>query len=357
MLKYLPLLLIPVSLGMEHFGAGPIPVFLTGAAAVAVLADWVRRGTEQLATHAGPAIGGLLNVSFGSVAELILALFVLASGQVAVVQAQITGSILATTLLGLGLAMLVGGIGREKQDFNRPNAGLLSTMMILLMVALLLPAVFDLTERSTMSSAAALITDEQLSLGIAGVLLALYAANLVYTLVTHRDVFARGDEEEAGGTPAWSVAKALGIMMGGTAVIAWEAELVSGALSATAEALGLSAVFLGIVLLAVVGTAADLIAAVAFARQDRMGLAFSICIGSSIQVALVLAPLLVIISWFLGHPMNLVFQRPLDLFAIAAAAFIMRAVAGDGRSTWFEGLLLVGVYVMLAMAFYFLGPA
>lgn len=356
MLKYLFLMLVPVSLGLEHFGAGPIPIFLTGAAAVAVLADWVRRGTEQLAAHAGPAIGGLLNVSFGSVAELILALFVLTSGQVAVVQAQITGSILATTLLGLGLAMLVGGIGREKQEFNQANAGLLSTMMILLVVALLLPAVFDLTERSTVSPDAALITDEQLSLGIAGVLLVLYAANLVYTLVTHRDVFSRGEDEE-GGEPAWSIARALGVMVAGTAVIAWEAELVSGALSAAAEALGLSTVFLGIILLAVVGTAADLIAAVAFARQDRMGLAFSICIGSTIQVALVLAPLLVIISWFLGHPMNLVFQRPLDLFAIAAAAFIVRAVAGDGRSTWFEGLMLVGVYAMLGMAFYFLGPA
>ncbi len=356
MLKYLLLMLVPVSLGLEYFGAGPIPIFLTGAAAVAVLADWVRRGTEQLAAHAGPAIGGLLNVSFGSVAELILALFVLTSGQVAVVQAQITGSILATTLLGLGLAMLVGGIGREKQEFNQANAGLLSTMMILLVVALLLPAVFDLTERSTVSPGAALITDEQLSLGIAGVLLVLYAANLVYTLVTHRDVFSRA-EDEKGGEPAWSIARALGVMVAGTAVIAWEAELVSGALSAAAEALNLSTVFLGIILLAVVGTAADLIAAVAFARQDRMGLAFSICIGSAIQVALVLAPLLVIISWFLGHPMNLVFQRPLDLFAIAAAAFIVRAVAGDGRSTWFEGLMLVGVYAMLGMAFYFLGPA
>lgn len=355
MLKYLLLLLVPISLGLKYVEAGPIPVFLTGAVAIAVVADWVRRGTEQLAAHAGPSVGGLLNVTFGSAAELILALFVLASGQVAVVQAQITGSILATTLLGLGLAMLAGGIGREKQEFNRANAGLLSTLMILLMVALVLPAVFDLTERSTVSADAAQITDEQLSLGIAGVLLVLYAANLVYTLVTHRDVFSR--EEEGNATPSWSIARALGVMLCGTAVIAWEAEMVSGALSGTAEALGLSTVFLGIILLAVVGTAADLIAAVVFARQDRIGLAFSICIGSAIQVALVLAPLLVIISWFLDRPMNLVFQSPLHLFAIAAAAFITRAVAGDGRSTWFEGLMLVGVYAMLGMAFYFLGPA
>lgn len=358
MLKYGLLLLVPVSLALEHFGAGPVAVFLTGAAAVAILADWVRRGTEQLASHAGPAIGSLLNVSFGSVAELILALFVLASGQAEVVQAQITGSILATTLLGLGLAMVVGGIGREKQEFNQANAGLLSTMMLLLTAALLLPAVFDLTERSVASPSAALITDEQLSLGIAGVLLVLYAANLIYTLVTHRAVFTRGDDEEGeGGPAAWSVGHALAVMIVGTAVIAWEAEIVSGALTATADALGLSTVFLGIVLLAVIGTAADLIAAVAFAQQDRMGLAFSICVGSAIQVALVLAPLLVLLSWFMGHPMNLVFHSPLNLFAIASAAFIVRAVAGDGRSTWFEGLMLVGIYAMLALAFYFLGPA
>nr|WP_245214815.1 calcium/proton exchanger [Pararoseomonas indoligenes] len=355
-MKYLLLALVPVSLGLHYLEGQPVLVFLTGAAAVAVLADWVRRGTEGLAAHAGPAIGGLLNVSFGSVAELILALFVLASGQVAVVQAQITGSILATTLLGLGLAMLVGGIGREKQEFNPANAGLLSTMLILLMVAMLLPAVFDLTERSTATPGDALITDEQLSLGIAAVLLLLYVANLVYTLVTHRDVFSR-EEEEGGEGPGWSVAKSLGIMVAGTALVAWEAEAVSDALSATAEQLGLSTVFLGVILLAVVGTAADLFAAVVFAKQDRMGLAFSICIGSAVQVALVLAPLLVIISWFLGHPMNLVFHSPLDLFAIAGAAFIVRAVAGDGRSTWFEGLLLVGVYVMLGLAFFFLGPA
>lgn len=357
MLRYLPLLLVPLSLGMESLGAGPVWVFLTGAAAVAVLADWVRRGTEGLAAHAGPAIGGLLNVSFGSVAELILALFVLASGQVAVVQAQLTGSILATTLLGLGLAMLVGGLGRDRQCFNRANAGLLSTLLTLLMIALLLPAVFDLTERTTVSPAAARITDEQVSLGLAAVLLVLYAANLVYTLVTHRDVFSREEETEAEGGPPWSVARSLAVMVAGTAVIAWEAELVSGALDATASTLGLSTVFLGVILLAVVGTAADLFAAVVFARQDRMSLAFSICIGSAIQVALVLAPLLVIISWFMGTPMTLVFSSPLDLFAIAGAAFVVRAVAADGESTWFEGLVLVGVYLMLAIGFFFVGPA
>lgn len=355
MAKYLMLLVVPVSFGLDYLEVGATWIFLAGVLAVAVLADWMRRATEQLAAHAGPAIGGLLNVTFGSLAELILALFVLTSGQIAVVQAQITGSILATTLLGLGLAMLVGGLGRDKQSFNRANAGQLSTMLILLVIALLLPAVFDTTQRTDALPGALLITDEEVSLGIAVVLLLLYAANLVYTLITHRDVFSR--PEEVGGKPSWSTTSCLTVMVVGTAVIAGEAELVSSALSATGEQLGLSTVFLGVILLAVVGTAADLFAAVAFARQDRMSLVFSICIGSTIQVALVLAPLLVIISWVIGQPMDLVFRSPLNLFAIACSAFVVRAVAADGESTWFEGLLLISVYVMLGLGFFFLGPA
>lgn len=351
--KYAVLLAVPISFALAHFGAGATWVFLAGILAVAVLADWMRRATEQLAGHAGPAIGGLINVSFGSVAELILALFVLTSGQIAVVQAQITGSILATTLLGLGLAMLVGGLGREKQSFNRANAGQLSTMLVLLVIALLLPAVFDATQRSEASPSAVLITDEEVSLGIAAVLLLLYAANLVYTLITHRDVFSR--QEEGDGKPSWSMARCLAVMVAATVVIAGEAELVSGALSAAGEQLGLSTVFLGVIMLAVVGTAADLFAAVAFARQDRMSLVFSICIGSTIQVALVLAPLLVIISWFIGQPMDLVLRSPLSMFAIAGSAFVVRAVAADGESTWFEGLLLLSVYVMFGLGFFFLG--
>src|SRR4051812_25359099 len=210
MLAYALLALVPLALGLDYLGAGPVWVLLTGAAAVAVLADWVRRGTEQLAKRAGPTIGGLLNVSFGSLAELILALFVLLDGHVEVVRAQITGSIIGTSLLGLGLAALLGGIGRERQCFNRANAGLLSTLLILLTVALVLPAVFDLTERASASDAAAAVTGEELSLGIAVVLLLLYGANLVYTLVTHRDAFGSA---ERGGEPEWSLARSLGVMV------------------------------------------------------------------------------------------------------------------------------------------------
>jgi Ca2+:H+ antiporter len=346
------LLFVPFSLGLKYLvGADPVWVFLAGVIAVAVLADWVRRATEQLAERAGSAIGGLLNVSFGSIAELVLALFVLAHGQAEVVKAQITGSIIGTSLLGLGLAMLIGGIRRERQTFNREHAGLLSTLLILVVVALLLPAVFDLRVHAGMTDTTSV--DERLSIGASVVLLLLYGANLVFTLITHRDVFA-GDEPR--GSSAWSVSRSLTVLIGGTILIAAEAEMVSDAVTETATLLQVSPVFLGVIVLALVGTSADLFAAVVFARQDKMGIVFSICIGSAIQMALVVAPLLVLVSWLIGHPMNLVFD-PLDLFAIAGTAFIVRAIAADAETTWFEGLLLIGVYALLGLAFFFVGSA
>ncbi|HEY0206747.1 MAG TPA: calcium/proton exchanger [Acetobacteraceae bacterium] len=348
------LLLVPVAPVLKHLlGASPTWVFLAGALAVAVLADWVRRSTEHVAEHVGSAIGGLMTISFGSLAEVILAVFVLAEGKVEVVRAQITGSIIGTSLFGLGLAIVVGGIGRERQHFKRERAGQLSSMLILVVIALLLPAAFDLAERSVAGPARLAVTDEQLSIGVSVILLVLYGANLLYTLVTHRDVFASEEPQESGA--AWPLWAAIGVLVAATAAIAFEAELVSGALEATAASLGLTQTFVGIIVLALVGTASDLFAAAWFARQDKIGLAFNICAGSAIQVALVVAPVLVLVSWALGKPMTLVFDNPLDLFGIAGAAFIVNAIASDGETTWFEGVLLVGVYVLLGTAFFFIG--
>jgi Ca2+:H+ antiporter len=353
-MAYVLLLFIPLSLALHYLAqAADLWVFVTGAIAIAALADWVRRATEQLAERAGSTIGGLLNVSFGNTAELVLALFVLARAETKVVQAQITGSIIGTTLLFLGISVLVGGIGRAKQTFNQASIGLLSTLLFLVVVAILLPAVFDLTERATAPGAQISLIDEHLSLSVSVVLLLLYAANLVYTLVTHRDVFA-GDAPR--GVSKWSLTQSMMVMTAGTAVIAVEAELVSAALEGTAAQLGLSQVFMGVVVLALVGTAADLFAAVVFARQDKMDIVFGMCVGSAIQIALVVAPVLVLASWAIGRPMNLVFGSPLDLFAIASTAFIVRAIAADGETTWFEGLLLVGIYVLFALAYYFEAP-
>ncbi len=345
------LLFVPIAPILKYvIGASPVWIFAAGAVGIAVLADWIRRATEQVAKSVGPAIGGLMTVSFGSIAEIILAMFVLATGKAEVVKAQITGSILGTSLLGLGLAIVVGTLGREQLRFKRERAGLLSSLLILAVIALLLPAVFDLAQR-TLSGAPRAIDEEDLSLGVAIVLVALYAANLVYTLVTHRDVFAPDEPRDTKG--AWPMAVSISVLIGATALIALEAEEVSGALEATAASLGLSDIFVGVIVLALIGTVSDLFAAAWFARGGKMGLALNICVGSAIQVAMVVAPLLVIASWILGKPITLVFGDPLDLFAIAGTAFIVNAIASDGEATWFEGVLLIGVYVLLGMAFFF----
>lgn len=346
------LLFVPISLTLGYLvHAGPVWTFATATLAIIPLADLIRRGTEQVAKLAGSAIGGLLNVTFGNTAELVLAIFVLLAGQSEVVKAQLTGSIIGNSLLGLGLAIVAGSWNREKQTFKRERAGLLSSLLILSVVALLLPALFDYTERGVFAGPNRGNLDEQLSLCVSVVLILVYVANLLYTLVTHRDVFAFDEQEQTEGT--WPLWKSLGVLMIGTAAIAVEAELVSGALEATAGRLGIPAFFLGLTVLAIVGNAAEYVAAIYFARKNQMGLALSITVGSTIQVALLVAPLLVLASFFIGHPMNLVFANPLELIAIVSVAFAVNAIAHDGQSTWFEGVLLVALYVLFALAFFF----
>ena len=346
------LLFVPLSLALHHFNLAPSAwVFLSGLVAIAVLADWLRRGTEQVAEHAGSAIGSLLNITFGNAAELALALFVLSKAQTEVVQAQITGSIIGTTLLFLGIAIVVGGARRPRQIFDKAQVGLLSTLLLLLTVAILLPAVFNMTERLTSPATNPSLLDEAVSLWVSIVLLLLYGAHLVYVLVTHRVLFADGASE--GAAPEWSLSLGLAVMVGSAIGIAFESELLSSRLAETASGLGLSPVFMGVVALALIGTVADLFAAVAFARADKMDIVLGLCIGSAIQIAMVVAPVLVLVSRVLGHPMNLVFDSPLDLFAIVGAVFIVRAIVEDGETNWYEGVILIGVYVLFALAFFF----
>lgn len=345
------LLLIPVSVVLAYFVRAPAPwVFGASILAIIPLAEWIRRATEQLAHRAGSAIGGLLNVTFGNLAELIIALFVLSAGSVEVVKAQITGSIIGNSLLGLGLAIVIGGWGHERQRFKPQRANLLSSLLILSVVALLLPAFFDLAERHS-NAPGRILSDEKVSLGVSVVLILIYAANLIYTLITHRDVFAFEDKPAPDAWPVW---KSVGTLVGATAVVAFEAELVSGALEETSRGLGVSTFFLGIIVLAVVGNIAEYISAVYFARKGRMGLVLTITAGSTIQVALLTAPLLVIASQFMGVKLNLVFDNPLELIAISATAFAVNSISQDGETTWFEGALLLAVYVLLAVAFYYL---
>jgi Ca2+:H+ antiporter len=268
----------------------------------------------------------------------------------AVVKATITGSIIGNSLLGLGLAILVGSWGRAKQTFKRERAGLLSSLLLLSIIALMIPALFDYTERGLLAAPNVGTLDNRLSLGVAIVLILVYAGNLIYTLITHRDVFASEQDERK---PTWSLWKSVAVLLGASAVVALEADLVAGVLETTATTLGLSAFFLGIIVLPLAGNASEYFSAIYFARKNRMGLALGITVGSSIQVVLLTAPLLVLISYWLGHPMNLVFSNPLELIAIAAVAFAVNSIAQDGETTWFEGLLLLAVYTLLALAFFF----
>ena len=350
------LLLVPVSAASAYLTSpDSISTFVIATLAVIPLAEWIRRATEHLAESAGPAIGGLLNVSFGNTAELILALFVLAAGKPDVVKAQLTGAIIGNSLLGLGLAIVVGSIGREKQTFNRAHAGQLSSLLVLSTIGLLLPALFDYAIGDR-SDSGRLLRDEHLSLSVSVVLILVYVANLIYTLITHRDVFALpegGAHETAAPHAPWPIWKALTLLAVATAVTAYEAEMISGALEATAAQLGLSEFFLGIILLAVIGNAAEYVSAIYFARQDQMGLAVSITVGSTIQISLLVAPVLVIVSALMGYPMNLVFSSPLELIAIGAVVFAINAIANDGETTWFEGVLLLAIYALFGLAFYF----
>jgi Ca2+:H+ antiporter len=357
------LLLVPLSVILALAGASPVLVFIASAAAIVPLAEWTRRATEQLAATAGSVIGGLLNVTFGNLAELIIALFVLSHGDTDVAKAMITGSVVGNALFGLGLASLAGGWGRVRQTFSVQRAGLLSSLMVLSFVALMLPAVFDYVERGIFRSPQAAALDTRLSLVVSVILIFVYASNLVYTFVTHRDIYAADDHEHGKATraadrpaAAWPTSRSTLVLVGAAAALAVEAELLSARLQAASSGIGLSTFFLGLVALPLLGNAAEYFAAVYFARQDRMDLVMSIAVGSSIQVALLTAPLLVLASHLFARPMSLVFSDPMELFAIGAVVFCVRSITQDGETTWFEGVLLLGVYVLLASAFFFATP-
>ena len=356
MMRWL-LALVPVSLAMEYlFHAPPTLNFIVGVLAIVPLASMVKDATERVAAHVGSTIGGLLNVTFGNVSELILALFVLRAGQPDVAKAQITGSLIGNSLLGLGLGATFGGFKFHKQKFDRDKVGVLSSLLTLTVFALLIPAMFDYTERGLKGVIDPTALDVKMSLGVAVLLIFIYLMNLVYTLVTHKDTFQDADSDEPCDIATTPLGKAVGTLLLATVFVAVEAEIVSGALDVAATSFGLSKFFLGITLLAIVGNAAEYLSAVYFARKNRMDLVMGITLGSTIQVALLVAPILVLASFAMGNPMTLVFRSPLELVAVAAAAFCVNAIARDGETNWFEGVLLLGVYAMLGVAFFYVTP-
>jgi Ca2+:H+ antiporter len=353
MIFLLLLLFVPISLLLHFvFHANPGWVFVTAALAIVPMAEYIRQATEQISRRLNPAIGGLLNVTFGNMPELIIALFVLNSGNSDIVKGQITGAIIGNGLLGLGLSILVGTWGRESQTFSSRQAARLGSLLVLSMIALMVPAFFDISEKRVFHHADAGPDSMRVSVGVSIVLLIVYLANLVYTLVTHKGVFSREDQEEC--EPAsWSLGKSLAILVAASVGTALMSEVLSDAVEPAALKWGFSPLFLGIIALAIIGNAAEYVSAVYFARVGQLGQSMRITVGSSIQLALFVAPLLVLLSQALRHPMNLVFDNPLELVAIAAVVFAVNSIVEDGETTWFEGLLLIAVYALFVLAFYF----
>jgi len=312
------------------------------------------KATEHLASRTGAGIGGLLNATFGNAAELIIALMGIRAGLFAVVKASLTGSIVGNILFVLGLSIFLGGLKREKQLFNRVAAGVSATMLALSAISLLIPAVFVKTVQFSNPSQKFLLSEE-LSLAISFILILVYASGLIFSLKTHGHLFAgRNSEEHVETTPPWSIKKSLGILFLSTVIMAVISEFLVGALTPTAKTLGLTELFMGVIVIAIIGNAAEHSTAVLVALKDKMDLSMNIAVGSSIQIALFVAPVLVIASYLMGTPMDLEFTT-LEVVAVAISVGIVGLISLDGQSNWLEGVQLLAVYTILAIVF-FLSP-
>jgi len=347
----LNLLLIaaPISWVIHAIAPASPWVFITAAVSLVPLAGIIGLGTEQLAARSGPALGGFLNATFGNAAELIIATVALADGHVALVKASITGSIVGNLLLVLGLSFFVGGLGRKTQKFHRTAATNAAAMLFLAVVALVMPAVFDLALYGTLAVESAAIA--RLSVSSALVLIVAYAGSLVYAFTAHRDLFRSG-HEPVDARSLMPAASALALLAIGTVLTAIQAEILVGALQPALVQFGLTEMFVGVIVIAIIGNAAEHYSAVIAARRDQMTLAVEIAIGSSAQIALLVGPALVLYSYVLGHPMSLLFNA-FEITAIALSVMATVIVVIDGESNWVEGLQLMAVYLILGLAFYF----
>lgn len=349
---------IPLALAAEFLHAPGATVFVLAAVAIVPLSALMGRATEEYAAQAGPALGGLLNASFGNAVELIIALLAVNAGLFEVVKASITGSIVANLLLVLGMAMLAGGSRFKTQKLHRVGTMNALSLMTLSVVALSLPALFYYSTLSPALFAPGTPAISQadadgrilaLSLILAVVMISIYVLGLVYSLVTHRHVFSEDVPDEAAG---WSKRRALLVLGLATCGVAAMAELLVGSIGGLTATLGLQPLFVGVVIVAIVGNAAEHSTAVAVALKDKMDLAFGIAAGSSTQIALFVAPVLIFFSFAIGHPMSMLFEA-FELFAIAVAVAIAYAVSIDEETNWFEGALLLGVYVIVCAVFFF----
>jgi Ca2+:H+ antiporter len=363
------LIFVPVAIILRFVPGfeNPTALFIVSCLAIIPLAGWMGRATEHLAEHLGQGVGGLLNATFGNAAELIIALFALSKGLDGVVKASITGSIIGNVLLVLGLSFFAGGVKFRKQEFNRTAASINATALTLAAIALIIPTVFH--------QAAAVVPvvhggwtpakEQSLSLAIAIVLIITYALTLLFSLVTHKELFVgeqshdlfaevgkeRTEAEEHG--VGWSVGKSVTILLVATAFVALVSEFLVGAVEGARETLGLTEVFVGVIVVAIIGNAAEHSSAILMAMRNKMDLSLGIALGSSLQIALFVAPVLIFASYLFGRPMNLEFTIP-EVVAVVASIIIVEQISSDGESNWVEGMQLLSVYAILAILFYFL---
>lgn len=355
-----PYLLVPfivIAIVLDVIGADPILVFSASALGVVPTAALMGRATEELAHRSGPGVGGLLNVTFGNAPELIIALFALEQGLQEVVKASIIGSILGNLLLVMGAAFLIGGWGRERNKFVAEAASAQASMLLLAVVALVLPAMFLLAQGGELPPLGEEATNfpssvEHMSFAVAIVLLLSYFAGLWFSLKTHHDVFNPGSDDEVP-EDAWSVRRSVLTLAGAGVAVGFMSEILVGSIEEASKGIGLSPFFVSLIIVAIVGNAAEHWVAVYFAARDKMDISIGIAIGSSAQIALFVMPVLVLISFVLGpFPLALEFSS-IEIGAVLLAVLIAAHVSQDGESTWFEGVQLLAVYVVLGIVFYF----
>jgi Ca2+:H+ antiporter len=355
---YLLVPFIPAAIALDLAHASAPVIFFTAALGIIPTAALMGLATEELAARSGPGIGGLLNVTFGNAPELIIALFALGQGLQEVVKASIIGSILGNILLVLGGAMFVGGIGRDRQRFNATAANVQSLMLFLAAAALVMPAIFELVEGTGLPSVNAERVDygptvEHLSLAVALVLAGTYVAGLLFSLKTHRDIFNPPDETSEESAFGWTMRRSVLMLAAAGVAVGVMSEVLVGSIAEASESVGLSEFFIGVIVVAIVGNAAEHWVAILVAYKNKMNLAVNIAIGSSAQVALFVAPVLVFASFVLGpQPMALVFNG-FEMGAMLLAVLIANYVTHEGESTWFEGVQLLAVYLILGLAFGF----
>lgn len=347
------LIFIPITLVLEHIKTTSPPIlFFSAALAIIPIAKMIVDATEQLAIRTGDAIGGLLNATFGNAPELIISIVALKAGYFDMVRASLIGAILSNLILSLGLAFFLGGLRYHNQTHSPAVAGVYSSMMLISVISLAIPSGFALF----FSPEIYVKQENELNIGLAVMLLIAYALYLVFMLKTHPDFFVTAGEiqEASHGMKKWGLPRAIGTLLVASVLAAWMSEILVGAAEGTGKALGMSHVFIGIIFVAIVGGAAETGSAVAMARKNKMDLTVGIALGSSIQIALFVAPVLVLLSYFIApHPLQLSFSMA-EIGSMFLAVLIGAMISGDGRSNWYEGVQLITVYIMIALMFYLL---